>query len=79
MNKMYKDTPENEERRRFFELSGKYGLATAAVAVSAGVLLSSDATAQTVKEEKERKSAAKHSLIMATGYIAGGGASLAWQ
>ena len=65
------DTPENEERRRFFELSGKYGLAAAAVAASAGVLLSSEATAQTVKEEKERKKAAKHWLIMATGYIAG--------
>ncbi|MGB7183130.1 MAG: TRAP transporter substrate-binding protein, partial [Burkholderiaceae bacterium] len=59
------------ERRRFLQTTGKYGLTTALVAGSAGVLLSDEALAQTAKEEKERKKAAKHQMTFATAYIVG--------
>ena len=65
------DTPQSEERRRFLEIGKKFGVTAAVVAGAAGVLGSSDAAAQTAQEEIERKKRAKHTLLMATGYIAG--------
>ncbi|KAA3631728.1 MAG: C4-dicarboxylate ABC transporter, partial [Proteobacteria bacterium] len=59
---------ENEKRRRFFELSGKYGFTAAMVAAGAGTLLSSEASAQTAKEEKEREQSAKYQAIIGTAY-----------
>lgn len=59
---------ENEKRRRFFELSGKYGFTAAMVAAGAGTLLSPEASAQTAREEKEREEAARHVAIIATAY-----------
>ena len=61
----------NEERRRFFEISAKYGFTAAVVAGAAGALTSSEAAAQTAKEEKERQKAAEHSMTVATAYIFG--------
>lgn len=59
---------ENEKRRRFFELSGKYGFAAAVAAAGAGTLLSSEASAQSAREEKEREDAAQYQAIIATAY-----------
>ena len=59
---------ENEKRRRFFELSGKYGFTAAMVAATAGTLMSPEAAAQTAREEKEREDAAQYQAIIATAY-----------
>ena len=65
------DQPANMERRRFMEISKKYGFTAALVAGAAGTLMSADAAAQTAKEEKERQKAAKHTMTVATAYILG--------
>ena len=65
------DIPANEERRRFFEASAKYGFTAAMMAGAGGALLSSDATAQTANEEAERKEAAEYTMTFATAYIVG--------
>ena len=65
------DTPANEERRRFFESSARYGFTAAMVAGAAGVLTSPEAVAQTAKEEAERKRSADHTMTFATAYIIG--------
>jgi len=44
----------SEERRRFLEISTKYGFTAAVVAGAAGALVSSEAAAQSAKEEKQR-------------------------
>ena len=59
---------QNEKRRRFFELSGKYGFTAAVAAAGAGTLLSSEAAAQTAQEEREREASAKYQAIIATAY-----------
>lgn len=61
----------SEERRRFLQLAGTAGFTTAVVAAGAGTLLSSEAVAQTAKEEAERKAAAKHTMTVATAYVLG--------
>ena len=58
-------------RRQFMRATTTYGLTTAAVAASAGTLLSDTALAQTAKEERERKKSAKHQMTFATAYIVG--------
>ena len=63
--------PLSPERRRFFEISAKYGFTAAVVAGASGALVSSEAAAQTAKEEKERQQAAEHSMTVATAYILG--------
>ncbi len=63
--------PESIERRRFLELSGKFGFTTAVVAAGAGTLMSGEAVAATANEEKERKKAAKYTMIIATAYRLG--------
>jgi TRAP-type C4-dicarboxylate transport system substrate-binding protein len=63
--------PKSHERRRFLELSAKYGFTAAVVAGVAGTLASSEAAAQTAKEEKQRQKAAEHSMTLATAYIPG--------
>ena len=66
-----RDGPKSEARRRFLELSTKYGFTAAVAAGAAGTLFSSEAAAQTAKEEKERQKAAEHSMTVATAYILG--------
>ena len=63
--------PTSLERRRFLELSTKYGFTAAVVAGAGGALVSSEAAAQTGKEEKQRQRAAKHVMTVATAYILG--------
>jgi TRAP-type C4-dicarboxylate transport system substrate-binding protein len=65
------DGPKNQERRRFMETAGKFGLTTALVAGAAGTLTSSEAAAQTAKEENERQDAAKSTMIIGTAYRIG--------
>ncbi len=66
-----RDGLKSEERRRFLEISTKYGFTAAVVAGAAGALASSEAAAQTAKEEKERQRAAEHAMTVATAYILG--------
>lgn len=58
-------------RRQFMELSSKYGFTAAVVAGAAGTLTSSQAIAQTSKEERAREKAADFRMNMATAYVIG--------
>lgn len=61
----------SEERRRFMELSAKFGFTAAAVAMTTGVLGSNDAVAMTANEESDRQKSAKYTMNIATAYILG--------
>ena len=66
------ETPKSLERRRFLELTGKYGFTAAVVAGAAGsLLISKEAAAATAKEERARQKAAKYKMTMATAYVLG--------
>lgn len=56
------------ERRRFFELSGKFGVTAALAVAAAGTLGSGEAAAQTAREEQDREKAAKTTIVLATEY-----------
>jgi len=72
MSKQHNEnSPQSAERRRFFEIVGKAGFTAAVVAGASGALFSSEAAAQSMKEEKERKKAAKYTMTIATAYILG--------
>ena len=58
-------------RRNFLKLVGSGSFTAAMVAGVGGLLWSSEATAQTAKEEKEREAAAEHSMTIATAYVLG--------
>jgi len=62
---------QSEERRRFLDLSAKFGLTTAIVALTSGVLGSQEASARVSGEEQERKKAARYTMILATAYALG--------
>jgi len=59
------------ERRRFMEVSAKFGFTAATVALFSGVIHSPEASAQVAKEENLRKKAAKYTMNVATAYIIG--------
>jgi len=60
------------ERRRFFDLTAKYGFTAAVVAGTAGsLLLSEEAAAATAKEERERENEAEFKMTCATAYVLG--------
>ncbi|WP_420584847.1 TRAP transporter substrate-binding protein [Ruegeria sp.] len=59
------------ERRNFLKLSAGGAFTAAMVAGAAGVLWSSEAAAQTAKEESEREKAADHVMTVATAYVLG--------
>lgn len=59
------------ERRRFMEMTTKFGFTAATVALFSGVIHSPEASAQVAKEENERKKAAKYTMNVATAYILG--------
>ncbi|MCR9212362.1 MAG: TRAP transporter substrate-binding protein [Proteobacteria bacterium] len=59
------------ERRNFLSLTGKGAFTAAVVASAAGTLGSSEAVAQTAKEERDRESAADHTMVIATAYVLG--------
>lgn len=58
-------------RRNFLKLTGSGAFTAAMVAGGAGMLWSTEAVAQTAKEEKERQSAAEHVMTIATAYVLG--------
>ncbi len=60
-----------KERRRFMELSAKFGFTAAAVALFSGVLNAPEASAQMAKEENQRQKAAKYTMNIATAYRIG--------
>jgi len=57
------------ERRNFLKLSSTGAFTAAMVAGAAGTLWSSEAVAQTRKEEAEREAAADHVMTIATAYV----------
>ncbi len=61
----------SEERRNFLKLSASGAFTAALVAGAGGVLWSSEAAAQTAKEEREREQAAEHVMTVATAYVLG--------
>ncbi|MGI9384355.1 MAG: TRAP transporter substrate-binding protein, partial [Methyloligellaceae bacterium] len=68
-----KDTREIQdfERRQFLKATACGGFTAAVVAAAAGTLGSDEAIAQTAKEERARKKAAKHVMTVATAYVLG--------
>lgn len=62
---------ESVERRNFMKLVGGGSFTAAMVAGAAGMLWSSEAVAQTRKEETERERAAEHIMTLATAYVLG--------
>ncbi len=59
------------ERRQFMKTAAAGGFTAAVVAAAAGTLGSDEAVAQTAKEERARKKAAKHVMTVATAYVFG--------
>ena len=59
------------ERRNFMKLVGGGSFTAAMVAGGAGMLWSTEAVAQTAKEEREREAAADHTMTLATAYVLG--------
>jgi len=60
------------DRRRFMELTAKFGFTAAAIAMTTGIVGTREAHAARVSnEEKQRKATAKHIMNVATGYILG--------
>ena len=66
-----KDGLKSAERRNFLKLASTGSFTAALVAGAGGVLWSSEAVAQTAKEEKERERAADHIMTVATAYVLG--------
>lgn len=66
-----KDGLKSAERRNFLKLASTGSFTAALVAGAGGVLWSSEAAAQTAKEEKERERAAEHIMTLATAYVLG--------
>ncbi|MEE4240227.1 MAG: TRAP transporter substrate-binding protein DctP, partial [Desulfopila sp.] len=63
----------SQDRRRFMELSAKFGFTAAAVALTKGFVgvSSAEAAAVTANEEKERQDNAKYTMNVATAYRLG--------
>lgn len=59
------------ERRNFLKLASSGAFTAAIVAGAAGSLWSTEATAQTAKEENDREKAADHVMTIATAYVLG--------
>jgi len=59
------------ERRNFLKLGAGGGITAALVAGAGGMLWSDKAVAQTQQEERERESAADHTMTVATAYVLG--------
>ncbi len=64
----HRDRPTNPERRRFLEISGRYGVTTALLAGAGGYLWNDAAVAQTAADEEAKQKAAKATMIFATEY-----------
>ncbi len=59
------------ERRNFLKLAGTGSFTAAMIAGATGALWSTEATAQTANEERDREAAADHVLTLATEYVIG--------
>ena len=70
---MFKDIKKVKtvERRNFLKLASSGAFTAAVVAGAAGSLWSTEATAQTAKEENDREKAADHVMTIATAYVLG--------
>ncbi|AUQ69660.1 TRAP transporter substrate-binding protein [Phaeobacter inhibens] len=66
-----KDGLKSAERRNFLKLASTGSFTAALVAGAGGVLWSTEAVAQTAKEEKEREGAAEHIMTVSTAYVLG--------
>ncbi|MGX1307324.1 TRAP-type C4-dicarboxylate transport system substrate-binding protein [Amorphus suaedae] len=64
-----RDELASAERRNFMKLAGAGAFTAAVVAGAAGTLWSSEAAAQTAREEASREKAADHVMIIATAYV----------
>ena len=62
---------ESATRRNFLKLASTGGFTAALVAGAAGTLWSTEASAQTAREENEREKAADHVMTVATAYVLG--------
>ena len=62
---------ESVERRNFFKVASTVGFTAAVVAGAAGSLWSTEAAAQSAKEERDREAAAAHVMTIATAYVLG--------
>ncbi|WP_152911656.1 TRAP transporter substrate-binding protein [Roseovarius tolerans] len=62
---------ESATRRNFLKLASTGGFTAALVAGAAGTLWSTEAVAQTAREENEREKAADHVMTVATAYVLG--------
>lgn len=62
---------QSRERRNFLKLATTGSFTAALVAGAAGTLWSTEAAAQTAKEEREREKAADHVMTIATAYVLG--------
>jgi TRAP-type C4-dicarboxylate transport system substrate-binding protein len=71
MRKQDQDRLFRPDRRRFFEVAGRFGFTTAVVASAGGFLFSDEALAQTQAEEREREGAAEFTIDLATAYRLG--------
>lgn len=58
-------------RRNFLKLTAGGSFTAAVMAGAAGTLWSTEATAQTAKEERDREKAAEHVMTIATAYVLG--------
>ncbi len=66
-----KQEVQSKDRRRFMELSTKFGFTAAVIALGNGFLWNTEAVAQTANEEKDRQKEAKFTMNVATAYIIG--------
>jgi len=70
MNSHKATPPQSLERRRFFEVSGRYGFTTAILALGGGFLWSESDLAHAADDEAAKQKAAKHTMIFGTEYKA---------
>ena len=68
---MTKNNLMSSERRNFLKLAGQGSFTAAMVAGGAGLLWSTQASAQTATEERDRENAAEHTMTIATAYVLG--------
>ncbi len=61
-------TPKSAERRRFLEVTRRYGFTTAVLASTGGFLWSSPEVARAADDEAAKSKAAKHQMLFATEY-----------
>lgn len=67
----HNDEIKSAERRNFLKLAGMGSFTAALVAGAAGSLWSTEASAQTANEERDREAAAEHVMTIATAYVLG--------